>query len=949
MTEASAVLSDVVVVGYGTQKKVNLTGSVASVSGERLESRPITNLGSGLQGLIPNLNINRGNGVPGAGASFNIRGGQSNLTNTDPLILVDGVQMDANLVNPDDVESVTVLKDASSAAIYGVRGANGVILITTKTPKNTPVRINYTGSYATTRPTRMPEFMNSIDYIRLHREADRTGALSGGDQASEKYSVQDSIMAEAHFRDPANNPSVYALPNNSKYRYVGNTDWIDVLYPGWAPMTQHSLSLSGGQGKTSFSASMGYFEQTGLLEVANDKYRRFNPTIKINTAATPWLDFNFKATLNYSNQDRPTPASHGGMSSGWIATDLRPTMPVYHPDGNYSGQGNFTNMVALAKLNGRMINRINDLFLTGGAVLKPVKNVRVVTDYTWNSKSIFMQRHAKEYNEYGVDGALLGTFPWSRPSRLTEEATDQNYQVFNIYADYENTFADRHYFKLMVGYNQEYLHNRLTSTSVKNLIDQEKPAINQHSDPAPIVGGRIYDWAISGSFFRLNYIFDDRYLLEVNGRYDGTSRFPRGNRYTFLPSISAGWRVSEENFFEPLKDVVSELKIRGSYGTLGNQIRNDVYYGYLATLPLYTANTGLVPYVFNGIQPVGVNPPGLVSQNYSWEKITTANFGIDIGLLKNKLTASIDAYIRETKDILAPGTPVPALLGASVPTVNSADMRTKGWELSLNWKDRLNKDLSYDITLALSDNRSKITRYNNPNKTLNTFYEGMEVGEIWGFETVGFFESDAVAAATNQNAIWGGTWLAGDIRFADLNKDGKIDFGASTVENPGDRKVIGNSTPRYQYGVSLGVNYKGFDFTAFIQGTGKRDFMLGGTYFWPFAGGEWDVPQDYQLDHWTPQNPDAYYPRIRFAGGNNQTQTKYLQKASYMRMKNLSLGYSLPGSIISRAKLLRARIYISGENLFESTKLHEAFDPELLGATEYPLNRAVSVGIQLGL
>jgi TonB-linked SusC/RagA family outer membrane protein len=944
-------LNEVVVVGYGTQKKENLTGAVASIGADKLESRPITNLAAGLQGLIPNLNINRVNGAPGTASTFNIRGNNSTNSASGPLVLVDGVQMDPNLINPDDVETVTVLKDAASAAIYGVRGAFGVILITTKSPKkNAPVRVSYSGSYSTTRPTRMPTYMNSLQYITAHRDADRTGALSGGSTASEKYTVQDSIMAAAYLQNPMTNPSVYVDPaiSQSKYRYVGNTDWIDVLYPSWSPLTQHTVSVSGGQGKTSFVASMGYFQQDGLLKVAHDTYQRFNPTVKINTEVNKWLDLNFKVTLNRSESDKPTGANSGGTATGWISTDLRPTMPVYHPDGHYSGQGNFTNPVALATLNGRTREQINDLFLTGGAVLKPIKNMRIVADYTFNSTSDFLQQHWKAYQEYGVNGVLLGTFPWSTPSRLTEGNTNTNYLVLNAYADYEKTFGRKHYFKAMVGYNQEYYHSKFASASVKNLIDQETPAINLNSDPAPQAAGYNRDWALTGTFYRLNYIFNNKYLLEVNGRYDGTSRYQRGLRYTFLPSVSAGWRVSEEKFFEPIKDVVNDFKLRGSYGTLGNQISSLTnFYPYLPTM-----GSSAVNYIFGSTLGIGVNPPALVNANFTWEKVTTKDIGFDMSMLKNRLTASFDAYVRDTKDILAPGTPLPNVLGTAVPQLNAASLRTKGWEVSINWRDRITKDLSYNFTVNVSDYHAEITRYDqNPLKLFsNNYYVGQKLGEIWGLVSDGYFKTDADAAAAKQSQVWGGTLLAGDVKYQDLNKDGAITYGTSSAVTPGDQRIIGNNTPRYQFGVNLNVDYKGFDFTAFLQGVGKRDYALSGPYFYPFNGSEWDVPVKSELDYWTPNNANSYYPRLRFGGGGNyKTQTKYLQNAAYIRMKNLALGYTLPLKLISKVKLSRARIYISGENLFEFTNLNRNYDPELLGAQDYPLNRAVSFGLRLGL
>lgn len=945
-------LNEVVVVGYGTQKKANLTGAVSTVGGEVLESRPLVNLAQGLQGMVPNLNININSGAPGRGATFNVRGTTS-INGGGPLVLVDGVQMDPNLINPADVASVTVLKDAASAAVYGVRGAYGVILITTKTPlKNAPLRVNYSGSFTTSRPTRLPKYVNSVDYLRMHREADATGAISGGSQATEKFTDLDVENAAKYFADPASNSPVYVDPGNpSKYRYVGNTDWIAEQYPGWAPMMDHNLSLSGGEGKTSFVASLGHLSQKGILKVADETYRRYNANLKVSTEVTKWMDLNFRFNLNRIQSNKPTPANTGGTAESWISNDLRPIMPVYHPDGNFAGQGSFTNPVALALLNGRTKEQANDLWLTGGIVLRPIEGLKVEANYTWNNYAGNIQRHWKEYNEYGANGVLLGTFPWSRPSRVTEAHNTNTYTAINAYAEYQRTLAAKHNLKLLVGYNQEMKQLKYDSTSVKNLIDQTIPAINLNNDPAPGVGGSQEEWAVSGTFFRFNYDYAGKYLLEVNGRYDGTSRFPRGNRYVFLPSVSAGWRISEEGFFAPLQKVVNDLKIRGSYGTLGNQAGDYLgNYPYLATM-----NAGLVNYIFGGQRGVAVSTPGLISSNFTWEKVTTVNLGVDFSLLKNRLITNFDWYIRNTKDMIVGAFPLPAVLGTNAPRQNAADLRTQGWELSTAWRDRISKDWTYEVTLALSDYTAKITKYDlNATQSITNlgngnYYEGQMLNEIWGFETAGFFATDDEASKADQKQIWGGTPLAGDIRYADLNGDGAITRGVNTLSNPGDQRIIGNSTPRYQFGINIFTQYKNFDFTMLVQGIGKRDLVISGRQFWGFTS-EWDVPLQPQLDYWTPENTDAYYPRQRFGGGANfQTQTKYIQNGAYARFKNISLGYALPKNVINKIKLQNVRVYVTGQNLFEFTRFYKALDPETFSQGAYPLNRSFSGGVQISL
>ncbi|MVT12248.1 SusC/RagA family TonB-linked outer membrane protein [Chitinophaga sp. ysch24] len=952
-------LSDVVVVGYGSQKKENLTGAIATVSAKELESRPLVNLAQGLQGIVPNLNINLNNGKPGTGANFNIRGITSiNSGNSflgGPLVMVDGVQMDPNMINPGDVETVTVLKDAASSAIYGSRGAYGVILITTKSGKrNSPMRVNYAGSYTITRATRLPKYLNSVDYIAMHREADRTGQLSGGSTASFPFTEQDSIMAARYFEDPANNPSGYPDPGNpSKYRYVGNTDWVDVLYSGWRPQQQHNVSVSGGSEKTSFIGSMGYFNQKGTLNYSNEDFQRINPSLKISTEATSWLSLNLRTSLNRTVSDAPN-APTNGNSNSYIQGDSRPNMPVFNPGGkDYSGQGSWTNPVAVMAQNGRNKFAENDLWFTGGAVITPVKNVKLNADYTYNNYTGFQQQVQKQFAEYGVDHVFLNYYPWTYPDATTEISYNNNYNALNLFASYENTFKGSHYFKLIAGYNQEYRHIKKVTATAKNLIDPGTPSIGLNDDLKPFAGSDEFEWALNGLLYRMNYIFRNKYLLEVDGRYDGTSSFPRGRRFVWSPSASAGWRISEEGFFLPFKTTINDLKLRASYGQLPNQLFNPASPSDASVYPyIALSSTGKSNYIFGSQQSIYVGAPGLVSQSFTWEEVVTKDVGVDVSLLNQRLDGSFDWYIRDTKNMLVGSQPLPAILGVTPPLKNAANLRTKGWELSLTWKDKIGKDFGYSVRLALSDYSSTITRYDlNPNKLFGpgNYYVGQKFGEIWGFETDGYFKTDAEAAAYDQSQLTGVTQLAGDIKYKDLNKDGKISYGDNTVSNPGDQKVIGNSTPRYQYGVNLTAQYRNFDMTVFVQGVAKRDIMPSDNAFFGFYS-EWSVPFEYMKDHWTPENTNAYFPRLRFGGGSNfQTQTKYLQNAGYCRLKNISLGYTLPASILSRAKITGLRVYVTGQNLFELTGLFKAYDPEIIGFGTYPLSRAVSFGVQLGL
>jgi len=959
-------LSEVVVVGYGTQKKVNLTGSIATVNSDKLENRPVVNLGDALQGLIPNLNVTLGGGQPGTAATFNVRGGttlnlSSQPVSTTPLVLVDGVARDPNLIDPNDVASVTVLKDAASAAIYGGRAANGVILITTKTGKAGPTRVSYSGSYTISRPTRLVQQVNSMEYIKMFNEANRTGLKSGG-YSTTPFSEQDSTMAAAYFNAPNNNPTGYPDPANPKrYRYVGNTDWTKVLYPGWAPQQQHNVSVSGGEGKTTFLGSLGYYRQDGLEKSANQVYQRYTPTLKVNSDVAKWLTLGLNMSMTHTDNNQPA-ATRINQGGAWLYSNIPPVMPVYNPDGNFAGQGNYTNPLAVNALSGRDIDSQNDFWTTGRVVIRPVDHVSVNVDYTWNALNDNRKANLIPFNEYGVNGTFLDIYPWTNPSQVIENKTNNNYNALNAFATYENTFG-KHYLKALVGYNQEYQHYMLGSTLVKNLIDPNLPSSGINNDTQPQVGSVETEYALVGTFSRLNYIYDNKYLVEINARYDGTSRFQPNSRYSFSPSASVGWNVAEESFMEGIKGTLNQLKIRASYGQLPNQlvpgvgstgqmlnmlassVASSAYqYPYIAV-----QQTGLVNYLLNGQQGIMVASPGLVSSSFTWEKVQTKNLGLDYSLFNDKLNGSFDYFITNIKDILVPGQQLPSTLGAPVPPSNSADVRSHGWEFSVNWRDKIN-ELHYSLTLGLSNtSNTRVTKYSgNPTNSINDFIQGQDLGNIYGYVNDGFYKTDAEAAAVDNSALAGYKWLAGDIKYKDLNGDGKINYGDNTLSNMGDKKLIGNTTPHYKFGFNLNLSYKNFDFATFIQGVLKQDFYPNEYVFYAFRDDEYSIPSQMTTNYWTPTNTNAYYPRIRFSGGGNeQAQDKYILNAGYARIKQLTLGYSLPSAAVKSIKLQKLRVYVTGANLFTITSLNKSYDPETAASFgTYPLNKSLSFGVQ---
>lgn len=947
--ENSQSLNEVVVVGYGTQKKVNLTGAVEAVNGKVLENRPITNIGQGLQGVVSNLNITMNNGgAPGASSSFNIRGTTS-LNGGSPLVLVDNVQMDPNLVNPDDIESISVLKDAASAAIYGARAAYGVILITTKKGKvDQKPTIQFASNIYWQKPALSFHNVNSMEFLTMKDLAYQNGGGSGHyyNEAIYKYAEEyyNGTWAEPVFFDKNIDPY--------KYQYCGNTDWWDELYKtSFSQM--HNVSINGGSNNTTYYASLGLNDQGGILKAADDKYKKYNANLNVSTNVTKWMNVTAKMMHIYTSELHPTggttamnKTAYSGISaySGMMKNDLSPLMPVKHPDGHYAGQGNYTNPVAIQAQGGNAIYKQHDVWLSGAIKLTPLEGLIINTDYTWNYYNQDTKQHVRNFYDYTAVAGTENYYPWTNPSSVTLTSENDYYYAFNVFAEYTKSLFKDNHFKFMVGYNQEGKRTKYHMVGRKNLIDANNPSINLATGDIATDGSESR-WAINGVFARINYDYKDKYLVELDGRDDGSSKFASGHRYHFFPSASVAWRLSEENFWAPLKSYWDNLKIRASYGSLGNQVVSSLgNFPYLAT---YGVNTKY-SYLLGGSLPVAVTAPGLVSDNFTWETVTQFDVGFDASFFKQRLNFTFDWYRRNTKDMLTNGEVVPSVLGTSVPNENAANLKTVGWDMSIGWDDNLSIGLHYYAKLVLSDYKSTITKFSNPNGLISNYYVGRKIGEIWGYVSNGLYQTtDEVKNGPDQSYLYSGQWAPGDVKYEDLNGDKKINIGDNTLTNPGDRKIIGNNTPRYAFGITYGADYKGFDFEMFWQGIGKRDYAAGGQAFWGFTS-EWDTPLKNALDYWTTNNTNAYYARPNWNnGGNRQTCTRYLQNARYMRLKNVTLGYTLPRSILSRYGIGRLRFFVEGENLITFTSLADIYDPETLSNMTYPINKKISVGLNL--
>ncbi|NDV60358.1 TonB-dependent receptor [Bacteroides sp. 519] len=943
LAEDSELLQEVVVVGYATVKKANLTGAVSAVDNKVIKDRPIINLGQGLQGVIPNLNVST-SGRPGEGSSFTIRGtGSISSGSGKPLVLIDGVEMDPNMINPQDIQNISVLKDAASASIYGSRAAFGVVLITTKDGrKNEAPKVTFDATISFNSPTTRPEYMNSMEYANWMNAANMT--------TNDKPYFDDEWMK--HIRDYYENPSksspvfVHSDPtessNGRKYTYAGNTDWMKEMYKTSYPIQQYNISINGGSEKVTYYTSAGLTDQSSLLRYGNESFKKFNLVNNISYDIAKWLKVGMKTSFNRTelsglNQTRV----HG---DNFIGGDTRPIMPVKHPDGNWAGQGNFTNFAAILEDAGSRWTRKNDFWNTITARITPFAGASINFDYTFNFYSRVDKQHVKTLNEYGVDGQYLQVFPHTNPNGVYQYQADDTYNAVNLFADYEKTLG-KHYLKGLVGFNQEEKHVRSFNAERRNLISNDIPSLSVATGDR-YVGSNDNSWALRGAFLRLNYSFDDKYLIEVNGRYDLSSRFPKDDRAVFNPSASIGWRISNENFFKGARNIVDELKVRFSYGSLGNQSL-DQYQPYLSNY-----SSAQLAWIMGSTQPQYVTPGGLVSSTLTWETVTQWDLGVDFALLQNRLKGTFDYYQRRTSDILMTGKQLPGILGTNEPMQNAAEILNKGWEVELSWNDVLPNGLYYSVGVNLSDYQAEVTKYDNPSGSFKDYYVGKKIGEIWGYKTAGLFQStEEINSAPDHTLLNGKTPLPGDIRFEDLDGDKKIHWGEETIYKPGDQKIIGNSTPRYQYGFRGTAEWKNFDLSFFFQGVGKRDINLPQKLFLAHYDSQWQVPSKVNTDYWTEDNRNALFPRPRFDGGGwfNQTQTRFLQNGAYLRMKSLTLGYSIPKNILNQVGIEKLRVYFSGENLFTIKHTFEGFDPELTDPYKYPFQKSFAFGISLTL
>ncbi len=998
LEDDAMTLEETVVVGYGVQKKVNLTGAITQVESKQLENRSAHNLTTMLQGSVPGLNISTSSGNPGSTGSLNIRG-YTSINGGSPLVLIDGIEGNINRINPQDVQSISIIKDASSAAVYGARAAYGVILVTTKQGGEDKAKatVRYSGRYGVEMPTTSTEW-ETTGYWSVYTINKFWYESKGSNYVN--YTAEDMRELLARVHDKTENPErPWVVIKDGKYKYYANTDWWHELYNDVHPTTNHSVSVSGGNKAIKYYLSGQYDRQEGMVKARPDVYEKYNLRAKFDARINKYARISNNTNFFVGTYDFPGLAD---IQDSFAYGDRHAPacFPLKNPDGTWLY---FVDALGYRVCNGRHwayasnnlnIEKRTDFANTTELTVTPIKQLTLKANYSYRTyiNHDTHRRNLIEYSQYPGQVVVYnngGAFD----NYMTEKNSENIRTTWNVYGTYENTWADAHHFTAMAGFNYDAYHYKDVWAKGYDLITTELSDLDLISTATrqPEINGGQTAWSTAGFFGRLNYDFKGRYLFEASARYDGSSRFATGHKWGFFPSVSVGWRISEEPFFAPLKATINNLKIRASYGTLGNQNVDNYSFIRLINFKTFSAyNFG------DNVMARYTNVDAPVASDKTWETSKQWNLGLDLAMWGNKLEFTAEAYIRDTVGMLTDGMDLPAVYGASVPQMNAADLRTKGYELSLSWRDSFNllgRPFEYFVKPILSEYRSNITKFNNDTKLLSNYYEGMELGEIWGFHVEGLFASDAEAKEYTSrvdqsycNANLNGGWKAGDVKYADIGgkitrdaegniisnePDGVIGIGANTLEDHGDKIYLGNSLPRLHYGISTGFAWAGFDVSVFFEGTGDH-YWYPARYnfdFWgPYSLGYPTFLAKNFLDNcWSEDNPNAYFPRPRSNVASNgggelgRVNDRYIQNIRYLRFKNLTVGYELPKKLISHIGLEALRVYFSGENIaFWSpiTKYTQHLDPEScfnrsgdpvddLNNTSYPWQKTFMLGLDI--
>jgi TonB-linked SusC/RagA family outer membrane protein len=898
MEEDAKLLEEIVVVGYGTQKKVNLTGAVSTISSEALTSRPVGQASAALQGVAAGVTVVQNSGKPGGDeGTIRIRG-IGTLNNSNPLVLIDGIEGSLNNINPNVIESISVLKDAASASIYGSRAANGVILVTTKRAKSKQLSVKYNTSSSWQRPTDLPDMVNAVDHMILTNE----GYVNTG-----REPLYPEELIEGYINEGAENPDLYP-----------DTDWQKEVLTGSGFMQNHFVSISGGGDNIRYLTSVGYFDQEGIIE--NSGFNRF--TIRNNADLKLSDKLNMKFDVQLLSELTKEPGRSASSVFHWM-NRIPANQPGINSNGTYGMGWNGANPIAFTRQGGGIEDKRREARLNVSLDYQPVEWLKAEVTVAPRFAEYTYDRFYGAINTYHPDGSLAATSP--SLSTLTKRSSESMYNNYRGTLTLNKEFGD-HGINILVGASREDYHNDFFEASREGYDLPDYPVLDAGSAENQQNSGSAAEWALQSFFGRIKYDYNQRYLFEINGRYDGSSRFASGHKYGFFPSISAGWRISEESFMEPLRNVVNELKFRGSWGTLGNQNIGNYPFASAMSIGSYTINDQIV-------NIAALNT--MANTQITWETTEMTDFGVDL-LLFSKLEITADYFYRRTKDILY-RLDIPLTMGMGAPYQNAGIVDNKGWELAIGYHGDMN-DLNYDISFNISDVKNEVIDLRGVNRSgLTVSHEGYPINSIYGLQAIGFFQSEDEIA--NEPGQFGDV-KPGDIKYKDQNKDGII--------NDEDNIIIGSTIPRYTYGATVNASFKGFDLNAFFQGVGKADGYLYQQGIMPFFNG--GTVQEQHKDRWTPENTDAAFPRLTVSAPNNEKNSSFWVKdASYLRLKNLQIGYNIPGQLVQKLKIQNLRIYISGQNVFSIDNFWNGYDVEApVGRGDvYPQVKVYTVGLDV--
>lgn len=973
LENSSNFIEETVVVGYATMKKRNLVGAVDMVTSEMLESRPTANIATSLQGAVPGLNISFIDSKPSRSATMDVRGTSSIGSGGSALVLIDGVEGKLNEINPQDIASVSVLKDASSAAVYGARGAFGVILVTTKNAKKgTPV-IQYDGSVSIHRRTVIYDFVtDALTWVNWWQDA-FNGYYNGSKSLPDHFdstapftqAIYDGLVAR---KDDPTLPQVTSLSGHSQFgwAYYANTDWFDLFYKDYNLSQQHNLSVSGGNDNADYYVSARYYGQDGIYRVGNEKFRKYDIRAKGTLKVRPWLKITNNMSIAITDQHEPKHSRDNFAVQRAMNHAALPISPVYNPDGTWTTAAAISGYAAFSE---GTSYRDNDYVYLREKISADIdilpEVLKLSADYSFNytsRKRVDVQtmiKYCKTPGVYLYESESAGT------SRK-EVHYDTRYHAANAYLSWSPKLGKNHDLTALLGWNLEQRVYKTTTVSKNDFITNTKQDsfnLMNGVSVSPTSGGN--EWAYVGVFYRLNYALFNRYLFEVSGRYDGSSKFPNNSQWGFFPSASFAWRISDEKWMDWSNDWLSNAKFRVSAGSMGNG--NVDPYSYVSEMAISTASD----YVLDGGYPMYTTVAADVPVSLTWEKSSTYDLGLDMDFLDSRLSFSGDYYWRITSNMYTQSVELPAVYGASSPKGNNAELLTRGWELSLQWRDQFNaggKPFHYSIKGSVWDSRSFVTKFATQTGSLGTikgiignngspssYYVGMEIGEVWGYTVEGLFkdyEDIANSAKHNFKQTVDNTVYPGQVKFKDMDGNKVIDAGNLRIDDHGDLSIIGNQLPHYKFGLNLSASWNGIGLTLFLQGVGKRDWYPGADagYFWgkygrPFFAAiptiHTDPDQVYtEYADGTSNWDTAYWPRkttYQSNGSNNlktvleTPNTRYIQNAAYVRLKNLQLDYSFPKHICQAVKMEGIKLYFSGENLLTFTPLHKHapnFDPE---------------------